>query len=346
VTKKSLFSKALFISLTLLLFINHADALTIDPFKYFNVYSLGDIGQLEDKYNSDIEGTIGAAGNAYFGGFAAPNLASNEYVLHTGGDFSIKSGGMLGKIDAGGNVSLQNYRVTHDINAGGNAAIPRSTSGVPTATVSAAGIIDQYQWNSINAVGGVKHNPVFDFNELNQYFLNTSSAISAMSAVHSTKTYSQPHSNAYFNVESGINVFEINATNFYATARYAAIVGPADAIVYINATDIAAKLGWSMNWDFLGGVKQSNVILNFADATSLRVSGGEINVLAPLADTTFTAGTIKGNLIAGNLYGGAQVNLGNFDNPADPEPVPEPSTFMLFGCAIAGFFGFRKKMVK
>jgi len=318
--------------------------LNVDPFGYFNVYSLGDIGQENDLYNSDIEGTIGAAGNAYFGGFGAPNLASNEYVLHTGGDFSIKSGGFAGKIDVGGNVSIANYRVTHDINAGGNVIILRSTSGAATATVRAAGIIDQYRWNNINAIGEVPYDPIFDFDILNQYFLDTSSAISAMSEIYETKTYSQPYSNAYFNVESGVNVFEINATDFYETARYAAIVGPADAIVYINATDTDAHLGWSMNWDFIGGVTQSNVILNFADATSLRVSGGEINVLAPLADTTFTAGAIKGNLITGNLYGGAQVNQGYFEHP--PAIVPEPSSVILFSCGMAILFCFNKRARK
>ena len=345
-TIRSLFSTILFISLTLLFFVNHANALAIDPFEYFNAYSLGDIGQSDDKYNSDIEGTIGAAGDVYFQNFGAPNLGSREYVLHTGGNFYIKSGGMQGKIDVGKNFSIENYRVTQDVHVGGNATLPQSTSGAPTATLRAAGTIKQFQWNTINAVGNVPYTPIMDFSALNQYFVDTSSAIAAMGQTYGLKTYSQPYSNAYFNVESGINVFEINATDFYSTAKYAAIIGPEDAIVYINMTDTDANLGWSMNWDFIGGVTQSNVILNFPDATSLRVSGGEINVLAPLADTIFTSGTIVGNLITGNLYGGAQVNLGHFENPSDPEPVPEPSTFVLLGSAMAGLFGFRKKFRK
>ena len=318
------------------------EILNIDPFEYFNVYSLGDIGQASDKYNSDIEGTIGAAGDVYFQNFGAPNLAGNEYVMHTGGNFYIKSGSMQGKIDVGKNFSIENYRVTYDVNVGGNATLPQSTSGAPTATVSAAGTINQYRWNNIKAVSGVAYTPMFDYNALNQYFKNTSSAISDMGEVYVPKTPRMSSGNAYFDVESGINVFEINATDFYATAKYAAIVGPAGAIVYINATDTDAYLGWSMNWDFIGGVTQSNVILNFPDATNLRVSGGEINVLAPHADTTFTAGTISGNLITGNLYGGAQVNLGHFDQPP-VSIVPEPSSVMLFISGIAVLFGFRKR---
>ena len=341
--------KILFIFLVILSFGVSAEAsdnetLNINPFEYFNVYSLGDIGQSNDVYNSDIEGTIGAAGNTYFGGFGAPNLGSNEYVLHTGGDFYIKGGGFNGKIDVGGNVRLANFRLKHDLYAGGNITIPRSTSGAPTATARVAGIVDQFRWNNINAVGGVPYDPVLNFDVLNSYFLDTSSTIADMGDVYGTKTYNQPHSNAFFNVESGINVFEINATDFYATARYAAVVGPADAIVYINATDTDAHLGWSMNWDFIGGVTQSNVLLNFADATDLRVSGGEINVLAPSADTTFTSGAINGNLITGNLYGGAQVNQGYFSPQISV--VPEPSSVILFISGIIVLLGFGKKSRK
>ncbi len=36
-----------------------------DPFNYFNVYSLGNI----DYYNSDFQGTTGAAGNVTFNNF-------------------------------------------------------------------------------------------------------------------------------------------------------------------------------------------------------------------------------------------------------------------------------------
>ena len=347
--KNSSIVSTLFIIALMFFFSNAVEAydentLNIDPFGYFNVYSLGDIGQENDLYNSDIEGTIGAAGNAYFGGFGAPNLGSNEYALHTGGDFHIRSGGFAGKIDVGGNVSLANFRLTHDLYAGGNVTIPSSTSGAPTATLSTAGTIDQFRWNNINAIGGVQYDPMFDFDNLNQYYRDTSSTIAAMNEDHEVKTYTQPYSNAYFDVEAGINVFEINATDFYETARYAAIRGPADAIVYINAVDTDAILGWSMNWDFIGGVKQSNVILNFADAETLRVSGGEINVLAPNANTTFTTGTINGNLVTGNLYGGAQVNQGYFSPPVSI--VPEPSSVMLFITGIAVLFGFRRKSRK
>ena len=342
---KNYFSKVLFTFLILFSFANYAEALSVDPFEYFNVYSLGDIGQSNDVYNTDIEGTIGAAGNTYWGGFGALNLESNEYVLHTGGDFYIKGGGFNGKIDVGGDVSLANFRLKHNLSAGGNITIPRTTSGEPTATASVAGTVDQYIWNNINAVGGVQYEPIFDFNELNQYFIDTSSAISNMSDVYGTKTYSQiPGGNTYFDVESGINVFEISATDLYATAHFSAIRGPADAIVYINATDIDAHLGRYINWDFIGGVLPSNVIFNFADAETLSIKGGELNILAPFADTTFITGAINGNLITGNLYGGAQVNTGHFDNPS--QPVPEPSTLVLLGIGMAGMFGFRKRFRK
>ncbi len=42
----------------------------------------------------------------------------------------------------------------------------------------------------------------------------------------------------------------------------------------------------------------------------------------------FASGVVTGNLIAGDLQGGGQVNLGHFDN-AIIVPIPEPATLSL-----------------
>lgn len=42
----------------------------LNPFTYFNVYSLNDIGSSGSSYHSDIQGTTGAAGNVHFSNFS------------------------------------------------------------------------------------------------------------------------------------------------------------------------------------------------------------------------------------------------------------------------------------
>ena len=322
--------RVLFISLLLLSFAGHAEAtygvddypstFGVDPFEYFNVYSLGNMGQSDNIYPTDIQGTIGVAGHAYLG-LGIGSQQTNEYSLHTGGDVFINEGSMYGKFDIGGNANIDHFAVNYDLHAGGNVTLG------PDASVAA---------NIYDVTDG--YTPMFDYAALNQYYLDTSANIGGLAA---TATMSAPYSTVYFNVSSGINVFEVDATDLYANYSRIVVDGPSDAVVYINATDISANLGWSLNWDFLNGASQDNVILNFENATTLTVKGGEINVLAPKAVTYFPAGTITGNLIVGDLPDGWQVNDGSFDPPT---VVPEPisSTLFLVGAATLGFRRFRK----
>lgn len=320
------------------------ETLNIDPFGYFNVYTLGDMGRPGDYYPTDVEGTIGVAGNAYLG-LAIGTHQVNDHALHVGGNLNIKAGSMHGRIDVGGDISIQNYYINNVINAGGSVILANSTSGSGTESVNAAGtVIKENPWSSINTANGVTYTPMFDYAVLNQFFLDKSRTISELSALYGSKKPTMPYSTAYFDVQSGINVFEINATEFYATARRAVVRGPADATVYINATDTDAHMGWSLNWDFEGGITQSNVLLNFPDTTNLRVTGGEINVLAPKAETYFPGGAITGNLIVRDLPEGWQVNNASF---SDPSPVvPEPSSAILFSSGMAALLGFRKRSKK
>jgi hypothetical protein len=78
-----------------------------------------------------------------------------------------------------------------------------------------------------------------------------------------------------------------------------------------------------------------DVLLNMPDASVLNLSGGNIvNILAPLANTTFSSGLLTGGLYVGSLNGAGQIDGGEFDGLsklpiANHFPSPEPATLSL-----------------
>ena len=82
-----------------------------NPFGYFNVYSLGDIGSSSDKYHSDFQGVGGAAGDVFFSSFSLHGMESDsDYVLHTGGSATL-TGSYLKGVEIGGDAHLGNLNI-------------------------------------------------------------------------------------------------------------------------------------------------------------------------------------------------------------------------------------------
>ncbi|MCC6581417.1 MAG: choice-of-anchor A family protein [Phycisphaeraceae bacterium] len=318
--------------ITLSLLPAKAQADAVNPWA-FNVYSLGDIGTSGSGYGSDYQGAAGAAGNAYFSGFSLNDLNYDVvpgYSLHTGGNVSIMGSINNGGIDAGGNVAINGASVFGNVSAAGNLT---GTGGTITGNASLGG--NKLVGPAVTVTGSLTQNtsytPLVDFNSVSSFFSNYNTYVSSLA---DTTGIINSFGELQINAASGINVVSLASTTLNS-AWGVTISGPSDAIVYINLTDASAAFD-SLVWSYSGGVTSSDALLNLVDADTLALSGGNhlINILAPDTDVTFSYGLVTGNLVAGNLYGGGQVNHGFFDGPTPSVPEPASMAGLLLGLGL------------
>ena len=293
-----------------------------DPFGYFNVYSLGDIGSIQSPYGSDFQGVAGAAGNVCFSSFSLHgNDSTTGYSLHTGGSARL-TGAYSRSLEIGQDAQLGHLSVGGNLVAGGN--VTNFGGGTIAGNVIAEGDILLSGSMTVNGQrqSGVPFDPIAHHAPISQYFGRTSSEIGLMAPTGVvTETWGQ----LSFAGASGVNVVSIDAARLRSAWGFT-ITAPEDATVFINVPDGAVDLD-STNWVYGGGISRDSVLLNMPNATDLDLSGANtVNILAPLADTCFPKGLITGSLIVGQLRGGGQVNLGHFTRGG---PVPEPVTLTL-----------------
>jgi choice-of-anchor A domain-containing protein len=294
-----------------------AQATNIDPFDYFNVFSTGNIIYIA----SDFKGVAGAVGNVDMSHFSLAIMDQNPYALHAGGTVNYTQGTVWGSIEAAGNITLGNVGVYGDVNSGGT--VSNTAGGNIYGNVNAQSItLDSHMPVSGSKNAGVSYTPYVDLGAVSSYFKDFSSDISKLAA---NNTYNNSYGALSANLISGVNVITIYSATLKSAYSFT-VNGPADAILYINVpgTDVVLD---STNWYYNGGIAPSDVLLNYFNASSLDLSGGNtVNILAPHAHTNFSSGLVTGNLIVGDLDCGGQVNLGHFESEV---PVPEPSTLIL-----------------
>ena len=319
----------------------YADSITepmSDPFGYFNVYSLGDIGTSKKAYGSTFEGVGGAAGDVFFKSFSIDGIdSSTGYALHTGGSATLRGHYAKG-LDIGGDLTIGKISINGDVMVGGD--VFQSGGGSIAGNLYAAGTVDLNKKMTVRgqSQGGVSYSSILDFDAISSYFSLSSGIIGGWEA---TGEIVNEWGNLKFEGQNGINVIEINAEDLRNAWGFS-INAPSDAMVYINVINSSGSMILdSTNWVYSGGVSSENVIMNMPNMESMSLSGANIvNILAPLADTVFESGVVTGSLIVGNLEGRGQVKLGHFNggdsifafpSSGSPEPIstPEPSTLML-----------------
>ncbi|MEW6220043.1 MAG: choice-of-anchor A family protein [Thermodesulfobacteriota bacterium] len=327
-----LFAVVMMASLGLAAAAGECSASGVNPFGYFNVYSLGGISQS----GGDYQGRAGAGGDVSMAHFSLNLLTPGGYALHAGGGATLGSGVYFGHVEAAGNVSLANATIQGDLRAGGN--VGNTAGGTIWGDVQAAGSItlDQHYTVFGSKQGGVSYSPAVDHGVLADYFTGFSGTVGGMSP---TGSIASAYGTLSVVATSGVNVFALSEAALRAAHTFN-VTGPADAVVYINVSGASASLDNTV-WHYLGGLSPAEVLLNFPEATVLALShANEVNLLAPLADTTFPSGLVTGNLVVGELSGGGQVNAGGFGH--GPNPVPVPASVLLLGSGLGGLLAIRR----
>jgi choice-of-anchor A domain-containing protein len=302
----------------------------INPFA-FNVFTVGDIGTTDTGYSSDFQGVAATGGNAYFQNFSLHDVASagpgTPYSLYAGGDVRIGGSINNGGIEAAGSVYINGASVYGDVSAGGDLL------GTGGNVYGAAHLGGQDQTgNEVTVRDGVSQDspfsPTLPLASLADYFLGTSAYLGSLSA---TTTYNNQWGELRINLEPGLNIVDIASADLNA-AWGIRVNGGSDSILVINVPDGTVEFD-SITWDYRGNASPSRTLLNAGNATSMQFTSGNhmVNILAPRADVNFPHGLLTGNLIAGNLTGGGQVNAGYFTG----DIIPEPASILLIFAALA-----------
>lgn len=309
-----------------------------DPKPYeFNVYTIHDIGKTNAVYGSDFQGPAATGGNANFGGFSLNAVGpAYNYSLYSNGNVLLNSGSFNnGGVQAAGNISISSGTINGNISGGGNL---QGGTGQVNGNVSISGTNTSSLTINGTTQTGQPFSPNLNIPSITQYFQNASSYWGGLSP---TATYTNNFGQLVVsNLSSGRNVVNLtfaDLSNSYGIA----LNGPADAFVIFNISDATPTdtLLKSVTFSYLNGISGTDVLFNLTNATKVNLNGGEyLSILAPNADITFPSGLVTGNLIANNLFGSGQVNIGGFTGfPIDEHnfnvQVPEPETYLT----LAGF---------
>jgi len=291
----------------------------VDPASYFGfdpwelgVVVIDQMGLPDEPYCSDFQGAAAVGGNVYAYAFSLNDLGGpTDVSLYAGGEVVFTGAVNNGGLEVEGDILLAGASVAGDVVGGGDLDGSGTISGDVTLTgVDHAG----YPLTISGTLAeGVAFAPTVDLVVLTTYFETVSSIIGNKAA---TVTAGETYGEITVDVVSGANYVDLGAQEL-DDAWGVRIEGPADASLYINVADSTATLD-SLVWTYAGGITASRVLLNYHGATDLDLSGGDhqVSIMAPGALVTYSAGLVSGNLIAGDLQGCGQVNLGPFEpNP-------------------------------
>jgi len=304
----------------------------------YNVYLSGNMGSAANPYTSDSQGPMAIGGNAYLRSFSTASNTTNGVAALT----------------VGGNLTEQSGTINGNAFVGGTASFPTSFGGT---TIK----------GSLNAAGGIGTAPTQVTGgthtgssvTLPLPFSAVSSDLAVASQLLASETPTAGDSVQIVNGNqiklnanaAGINYFTLTAAELanLGSASFTINAAHAGETIIINVDDSGAvTFGAPGNFGFtLNGVSAENVLFNLANASSVTMSSMSLqgSLLAPDATVNFTNGNIVGSLIADNLnsvtYQDGEFEDGLFDGTlpilptGDSTSVPEPSSFALFGGALA-----------
>ena len=308
----------------------NASTLSLGQASQFGVFILGNfIGT-----GTDSQGPMAVGGNfaPSTGGFTIASQWSDpagKFDLVVGGNLT-NSGNSLGGGDVfvGGNMAWTDLTVPNNVYVNGTFSDP-GNGGSVGGTV---------YWHGGNSTGNTFSNqqvasptasPV-DFAAAQANLDAVSTALAAQTA-NGTTQFDGYYTYTLTGGSTGINVFNLSASSYIGDTIN--ITAPLGSTVIVNVSGTSDSFnGGSL---ILNGVTASNVIFNFANATSVSLASYAFNgtVLAPLANFSGNGGQIDGQLIAASAQGTTEFHNDIFsgDLPAsNTSATPEvPNGIMM-----------------
>jgi choice-of-anchor A domain-containing protein len=360
-------------------FFNNFELNLLGPAAPYSLYTGGSATLTNGTYHAglNVAGTATLSAVTVFGGTESGALSVQDSTIL--GDVSTARGGSFvrgyidGEVRNAGSMTINQATVNGDIENTGHLAISHATAkqdvsnsgtiNISDATVEGA-LYSNGGYTVTDAVilGGI--NPLtspltpyafssgVDHTAVSAFFEDTSALLASMSdTVGTTVTVDMfdPDtglSRIVITAVDGVNVVNLDSATF-VNSWQVIVNGSDNATVYINILqDTPGALNYGdADWLLQGGVMRSNVVVNFPDATGLNIYGSHFSsILAPHADVTFTNGLLTGTLVAGNLFGDGQVNVG--EDYVPPTSAPEPATLFLVLTAGAGLAVARRRKRK
>jgi choice-of-anchor A domain-containing protein len=234
-----------------------------------------------------------------------------DFNLFALGTINTSSASTGGRMAGGGNITLASYNIGDDLtNSNGSrddliGGTNISFNGGQVANGNAVYVGTGTFSNVRFRHGSPRQGSVLDFAAAGQYVRNASTAWAGL-ATNGTVTW---QSNQYTLTGSNpsLNVFNISGANL-ARATRLTINAPAGATVLVNVDGSSVSLqnfGITVN-----GTVREKVLYNFAQATSLSISGLGLNgsLLAPRAAHNFVSGQINGNVVVATFSGSGTIN--------------------------------------
>ena len=224
--------------------------------------------------NTDDQGAMAAGGD----------VTINNYSIGT--MLSSANGGQL-VLGVGGNLVFTNGTIENgDAKVGGSATL--TNVGVPNGSV--------YPNTS----------PDIDFAGDFQYLIDTANQLSNLPS--NGQTSFQNGDLTLTGTDSTLNVFDVSSSDLSSTTAWS-ISAPAGSHVIVNIPGAQNSLVGLQTT--LVGVKNTTIILNFYETTSLVISQTSVQgtVLAPLSVVNFTNGNIDGSMFCVSVFGNGETHL-------------------------------------
>ncbi len=243
----------------------------------------------------------------------SPLDAATDFNLFVLGDLTQSGSDTGGRIAVGGRATLTNYSIGAAIPNGSNdVLIVGGDLAFNGGSVNGNALVGgQTALTGVTFAGGgdVRHGATLDFGAARTSLANTAASYAAL-PTNGTTTF-QYGVLTLTGTDATRDVFTV-AGDDLNTANSLDIRVPSGATALVNVTGATIRMA-NMGIG-LDGTDRGHVLYNFADATSLTLSGIGVDgsILAPRADLSFPNGVITGTLVVASLNGPGQVNPAPF----------------------------------
>lgn len=273
------------------------------------------------------------------GGAGAKTVTYNVLVFN---DFTGQYSDVEGALAAGGKIALDGYAVGAKLTSAADSAntlVAGKSISFSNGQLYHGNAVAPVITGNANVQNGTKViGTAINFAKLPSLYTAYAGANAALA---STGTVTNQYGTLTLTgALAGLNVFSVAGSTFGSINSFNLSI-PTNGYALINVNGGSASL---LNMGFnTGSTLASNILFNFAGATSLTLGGIGFtgSILAPKADVVFNNGHLDGQLIARSFTGNGQINNYAFNTSAfsgAPSPtggVPEPATWALMLCGFA-----------